>query len=97
MSFVAVLHPKWVKDLENDAKTQAKFHLFMAWFWLLAMGIVPFMPTFQGVAQLAALLIMEVSLYANFATEFGSLSASQASLKADHVTIQGNDNVQVNL
>lgn len=83
MSIFKVLHPKFVSDLENDAKTQAKFHLTMAWLWIIAMVATPFLPAFQGLSNVAALLIMEVSLYANFATEFGSLSAAQASLKGD--------------
>lgn len=35
---------------------------------------------------LVQLLILEVSLWANFATHFGALSAAQASLKADQKT-----------
>jgi hypothetical protein len=73
--------PKVLNDFENDARTQVRFHLIMAWFWLGGMVATLFIPTFHG--QMAALLIMEVSLYANFSTEFGALAAAQASLKAD--------------
>lgn len=76
-----VLHPKFISKLESDAKTQARYHLIMSYAWLLSMIVTPFMSAFHG--QIAALLIMEVSLYANFATEFGALAAAQASLKAD--------------
>lgn len=76
-----VLRPKFVRQFEEDARTQARFHLVMAYIWLGSMFVVLFIPAFHN--QLAALLIMEVSLYANFATEFGSLSAAQSSLKGD--------------
>lgn len=63
-----------------SAQHQLAFHSAMSVFWLVAMVIIPFLHTFQGGANVAALLIMEVSLYANFATEFGSIAASQASV-----------------
>jgi len=66
-----------------SARHQLAFHGGMSVFWLLAMAAVPFMPTFQGIASLPALLIMEVSLYANFATEFGAISATQAVLQTE--------------
>lgn len=76
-----VLRPKFVRDFEENARTQARFHQVMAWFWLLSMVGVLFIDHPHTNADIVALVILEVSLYANFATEFGALSASQASVK----------------
>ena len=70
-------------QLIPNPKHQLAFHTFMSGFWLIMMIIIPFIHTFQGSSNLAALLIMEVSLYANFATEFGSIAATQASVNTE--------------
>lgn len=77
------MHPRFIDQFENDARTQVKFHVTMTWFWAATMVAAPaaFWPT--SIPALIQLLILEVSLYANWATEFGALAASQASLKAD--------------
>lgn len=82
MSF-AVLHPRFMDEFENDAKTQAKFHQRMSYFWILTMLLAPLAFFPRDTTSLIQLLILEVSLYANFATEFGALSGAQASMKAD--------------
>jgi len=76
--------PKVLRDFENDAKTQVRFHLFMAWGWLFTMFGVVFTPALWS-HSLGILVVLEVSLYANFATEYGSLAAAQASLKSDSI------------
>lgn len=82
MSF-KVLHPKFLHDLEQDAKTQARFHQWMGYFWLSTMVLSPLVFPPTELSSFVQLLILEVSLYANFATEFGALTAAQASMKAD--------------
>ncbi len=81
MKFHILLHPKFIDMLENDGKTQARFHQFMAYAWLAAMVLVPFVPAFGYAQHLGLLLLMEISLYANFATEYGALSAAQSSMR----------------
>ncbi len=83
MSVFKLMHPRFVEQFENDARTQVKFHVRMTWFWAATMLVAPlaFMP--HDMQSLMQLLILEVSLYANWSTEFGALAASQASLKAD--------------
>ncbi len=76
------MHPKFVRQFEEDARTQVRFHIRMAWVWAICMVILPFIPVLYGHA-LAALIIQEISLYANWATELGALSAAQASSKQD--------------
>lgn len=65
-----------VGRFEYDAKTQYKFHLVATWIWLAALLVVPFFIQHGTREQWATLLILEVSLYANFATEFGAMSAA---------------------
>jgi hypothetical protein len=80
-----------------NPKHQLAFHTFMSIFWLVAMVFVPFLSTFRNWHDstiLAALLIMEVSLYANFATEFGAVSSSQAAVNTE-VTIEKADTVNI--
>lgn len=79
----------------SNPESQVKFHTVMSYFWLVAMAIVPFFKTFQGASNLPALLIMEVSLYANFATEFGSISAAQSSLNTSEININS-ESVTIN-
>ncbi len=77
-----MLRPRFIDQFENDARTQVKFHIFMAWVWFACMVLIPFVPVLWG-WTLPALIIQEVSLYANWSTEIGALTAAQASLKAD--------------
>ncbi len=76
-----LLHP--INFNFKGAKARVTFHTVMSYVWLVAMVAVPFIPSFQGLSNLAALLIMEVSLYANFATEFGAVDASKASVQTE--------------
>ena len=66
-----------IHNLEYDAKTQYKFHRTWAILWFITMLIVPFFSSLR--ASIAALLILEASLWANFATHFGGMSAALAA------------------
>jgi 1,4-dihydroxy-2-naphthoate octaprenyltransferase len=59
----------------KDPAARYRFHVFMAWFWLATMVAVLFVHW----ESFGILAVMEVSLYANFATEFGAVDASKAS------------------
>lgn len=77
--------PKVLKNFENDARTQVQFHLMAAWFWFMTMFFTPVLFPPKNKQDLVQMLILLVSLYANFATEYGSVAAAQASLKSDGV------------
>lgn len=70
------LFARSLKSLEYDPHVQYRFHQSFMFFWLIAIAGVWFAPAFHDVA---ARLIMEVSLYANFATDFGAMSAALAA------------------
>jgi len=67
--------------LEYDPEFQTTFHIRMAYFWLInkvvAVTIFIVFPGFWARASVLYLVI--VSLYANFATDYGAASASEAS------------------
>lgn len=79
--FLQIYHlfSKEAHALEYDAKVQYQFHRVMALLWFLAMLVIPFFPsTYSG--SIGLLVVLEVSLYANFATEFGAMSAALAAI-----------------
>lgn len=59
----------------RDPAVRYRFHVVMAAFWLVTMIVVPFVLR----AELVPMLILEISLYANFSTEFGAMDSSKAS------------------
>lgn len=76
-----------VHNLEYDAATQYKFHFFWAWFWFLVLIAIPFIPQAWGHST-SALIIQEVSLWANFATHFGAMSAALAARQQENKLIK---------
>jgi hypothetical protein len=69
------------KDLETNPKTQAKIHVWAVCYWLInfpiILGLFFFAP---GIWVSLGLLVNTVySLYANLATDYGALSAAQAT------------------
>jgi len=70
-----------IKNFESDPKTQLKIHLFFTYFWLVnmvvALSCFIFMHGFWSKASVLYLVL--VSLYANFATDYGSVSAAEAA------------------
>lgn len=71
---------KFIRNFESNPYTQFRFHTVMACIWLLSMMAIPFFPSLYG-HGIAPLIIEEISLYANFATEYGSMSAAIAAQK----------------
>ena len=55
-----------IHRLEYDPATQYRFHFVSAWFWFGCMLAISLVPQFRH--ELLGLLIMEASLWANFAT-----------------------------
>lgn len=73
---------KEVHHLEYDPVTQFKFHFFWTWTWFIILIIIPFVPTLYA-HSLSALIIQEVSMWANFVSHFTAMSASLAAIFAD--------------
>lgn len=65
--------------LEYDARSQYKFHLIATWIWFLSLIVVPFLIHPHDAERWLTLLILEVSLYSNFSTEFGAMSSAIAA------------------
>lgn len=76
-----MLVTKDIHNLEYDPKTQYRFHRAWALFWFTTMLIVPFFNSLRS--SIPALLILEASLWANFATHFGAMSAALAAKTED--------------
>ena len=77
MKHLVLLFKRDVEQLEYDPGTQYRFHFVAAWFWFATMIAVPFVPVLRH--PILSLLIMEASLWANFATHFGAMSAALAA------------------
>ncbi|MEU6580654.1 hypothetical protein [Nocardia sp. NPDC046763] len=83
-AWIVALLRKFVHDFEEDAATQIAIHKWFLRFWLInfiAVTLVFFLA--QGIwLRLSVFYLVAISLYANFATDYDALSASQASLHA---------------
>lgn len=73
-----------VKGLEEDPAVQAKVHKVASYWWVINFPIVAFLFFGMPHVWITVGLLMNTfySLYANFATDYGALSAAQASLYA---------------
>lgn len=67
-----------VGALEHDPHSQYKFNRMWALIWFTTMVVIPFIPTLYA-HSVSALIIQEISLWANFATHFGAMSAALAA------------------
>jgi len=81
----------WLSALLNkfntDPKLQYKIHITMTYVWvvnmIVAIGVFVFA---QGLWQKASILyLVLVSLYANFATDYGAVPGSEAAISAQNV------------
>jgi hypothetical protein len=70
-----------VKDLETNPRTQYKVHLYGAIYWLINFPLVAALFFFApGVwLQWGIFITLIYSIYANFATDYGAMSAAMAS------------------
>jgi hypothetical protein len=76
-----------VHKLEYDPKAQFEFHRRMSFFWVSNfLGVLIVYAFFGGIwAKLSVLYLVLVSLYANFATDYGAMPGSHAAIKADEI------------
>ena len=74
-------HSHIVKRFEEDPTTQLKFHLFFSFLWLVNIVVAVF--TYLALpavwSHYSVLYLVVVSLYANFATDYGAVAASIAA------------------
>lgn len=73
----------------NDPHWQLRIHWTGFWVWLCVMGAVLFLPVFKD--NLSALLIMEVSLYANLITHLGAISGAESALLSEKQLEESHD------
>lgn len=77
---------RFIKNAEDDAATQIRIHKIFTVFWIVnffaVLLVYSFLPDFWQKASVLYLVL--VSLYANFATDYGALTASQGALSALH-------------
>lgn len=70
-----------VKDLETNPHTQYKVHLYGAVYWLINFPLVSWL--FFGFPMLwlkwGIFITLVYSIYANFTTDYGSMSAAMAA------------------
>ncbi|HWZ65638.1 MAG TPA: hypothetical protein VNX65_02450 [Patescibacteria group bacterium] len=77
----------WIKhfihDFESNPELQYKIHMFFTYIWLVnmvvAVSVFIFAQPFWQ--QASVLYLVLVSLYANFATDYGAVSAAEAAFK----------------
>lgn len=74
-----------VKDLETNPRTQYKVHLYGAVYWLVNFPLVTLLFFYAPALwlKLGIFITLIYSIYANFATDYGSMSAAMASF-SDH-------------
>jgi hypothetical protein len=72
---------KFVKDLEYDPRVQYKVHLYAMWWWAINFVAVILVFAFANHAWqvISVLYLVLVSLYANWATDYGAMSAALAA------------------
>ena len=73
----------FVRDIEGNPQTQYKIHRTAMRFWLanavVAVAVLVFAPGTW--AKVSVLYLVLVSLYANWSTDFGAMSAAEAASK----------------
>lgn len=76
------------RKFEDDAVWQTIFHKRMTYFWMLNMvaATVVFFVAPGIWANASILYLVLVSLYANMATDYGAVSAAEASTEAHALT-----------
>ena len=78
------------RKFEYDPEFQTKFHLGMTYFWMANFVVASLVFFFApGLWQQASIFyLVIVSLYANFATDYGAVSAAESSDAAHDAAAQ---------
>ena len=81
----------WIKhilhDFEENPATQVKFHWFMMIFWIInaITGVLVAIMFPHAWVAIGVLYVFLLSIYANWDTDYGAVSAAQASLKSEYL------------
>ena len=83
---------RWVKSIETDPAVQATIHRWSSYWWIINFPIVAFLFFATPHLWITVGLFLNTfySLYANFATDYGALSAAQASMHAKEAVSAAN-------
>jgi hypothetical protein len=85
LNHAAMVRHRWVKhivkDFEYNPVTQYKVHLVAMWVWTASMVTVVCLFTFANHfwQVVSVLYLVLISLYANWATDYGAMSAALAA------------------
>lgn len=91
---VPVVRHRWlrhiIRSFESDPAVQYRIHMTFTYFWLVNMALALAVFLFaQGIWQRASVLyLVLVSLYANFATDYGAVSAAEAAAAGQAVVVK---------
>ena len=81
-----------ISNFENDPATQVRFHWFMMLFWmvnaLIGCTIAILWP--HTWIAIGVLYVFLLSIYANWDTDYGAVSAAQASLHSEWLVKEKN-------
>lgn len=93
-------HNSVSSSLLKDPKKQLKFNIFFTWFWFWNMLVVAEVYLFQQPFYTAhqptfVFYLIMVSLWANFATHFGSISGSEAAIQTNNLEINKVEKLEV--
>jgi hypothetical protein len=83
---------KDVNLLEHDPNSQYKFNRFWALTWFITIVAIPFIPKLYA-HSVSALIITEISLWANFASHFGNMSSALAAMNTSKTVADVADDV----
>ena len=81
---------KVLHDFEENPATQVRFHWFMMLFWIanaIVGATVAILWPHEWVA-IGVLYVFLLSIYANWDTDYGAVSAAQASLHSEYLVKQ---------
>jgi hypothetical protein len=86
----------WIKhllhDFEENPATQVKFHWFMMIFWIvnLLIGVALLVLAPHLWIAIGVFYVFALSIYANWDTDYGAVSAAQASLHSEYLVQEHN-------
>lgn len=77
----------FIKDFETNPRLQYRIHMTFTYIWVVnALVAVAVFVFAQRLWQFASVLYLVcISLYANFATDYGAVSATIAAGQAEHI------------
>ena len=75
------------RKFESDPAFQYRFHIVMTYFWVVnaGMALTVFFVSQSIWAKWSVLYLVVVSLYANFATDYGAVPGSEAAIAGERV------------